>query len=204
MSKTNSSLLFIIPGFFYIEDYQKLLYYNDIPLGTIQLSSFLKERVKLLTNIVDLRIEGEKETDLSVPEPNEEKFKEVLLKVLEQNNIEDFHNIGINCYTSFQFLYTDLIANIIKKEFPEKNIIVGGYHPTGVPEDFTYKDSPYDFVIRGEAELILLDLFKSSKLLKNQINHKTQILNSDILIDVNSYPFQITRLEIIKINISVS
>ena len=154
MAPNNSNLFLIIPGFFYIEDYQKLLYYTDIPLGTIQLSSFLKEKANVITNIVDLRIEGEKEKDLGAPEPIEEKFKKSLLRVLEQNDIQDFQNIGINCYTSFQYLYTDLIANILRKEFPKINIIVGGYHPTAVPEDFSYKNSPYDFIIRGEAESV--------------------------------------------------
>ena len=189
MHDNNSNLLFIIPGFFFIEKYQRLLYYNDIPLGTLQLSAFLKEKLKVIANIIDLRVESENDSDLAFKKGNEDQFKKTFLKVLERNNIQDFQNIGINCYTSFQFLYTDFIANIIRKEFPTKNIIVGGYHPTGVPEDFTYKNSPYDFVIRGEAETTLLELFRSNKLQKNPINHETQIITSNILIDVDSLPF---------------
>ena len=190
MSRPNSSLLFIIPGFFYIEEYQKLLYYNDIPLGTIQLSSFLKERVKVITNIIDLRVEGEKKKDLGDTIPKEDNFKKAFLKVLEKNNIQDYKNIGINCYTSFQYFSTDLIAKILRNEFPKVNIIVGGYHPTGVPKDFTYKNSPYDVIIRGEAETGLLNLFTSNKL--NNIEKNKQeslILDSDIIVDVNSLPF---------------
>ncbi|TFG19287.1 MAG: B12-binding domain-containing radical SAM protein [Promethearchaeota archaeon] len=190
MHNNNSNLLFIIPGFFFIEEYQKLLYYNDIPLGTIQLSSFLKELVKVITNIIDLRVEGEKEKELGVAKPKEDNFKKAFLKILEKNNIQDYNNIGINCYTSFQYFYTDLIAKILRKEFPKVNIIVGGYHPTGVPEDFTYKNSPYDVIIRGEAEMVLLNLLNSNKL--NKIEKKKQeplILSSDILTDINSLPF---------------
>ncbi|GAH08406.1 unnamed protein product, partial [marine sediment metagenome] len=70
------------------------------------------------------------------------------------------------------------------------NIIVGGYHPTAIPEDFAYINSPYDFIIRGEAESVLLDLYKSNKLTTiKKNNHKPLILNSDILVDVNSLPF---------------
>ncbi|MFX1257199.1 MAG: B12-binding domain-containing radical SAM protein [Promethearchaeota archaeon] len=189
MSKNNKNLLFIIPGFFYIEDYQKLLYFNDIPLGTLQLSSLLKERKKIKTNIIDMRVEGEKNVKLAKNDFNEDRFKDAFLKVLELNNIQEYQNIGINCYTSYQFLYTDSIAKILKDEFPNVNIIVGGYHPTGVPDDFIYKNSPYDYIIRGEAESVLLQLLNSNR--TNQINSvsKTKVLNSNNLIDVNTLPF---------------
>jgi len=49
----NQNILFIIPSFFYIEDYQRLLYYNDLPLGVLQLSSFLKERANIETSIIE-------------------------------------------------------------------------------------------------------------------------------------------------------
>ena len=182
MSKNNKNLLFIIPGFFYIKDYQKLLYSNDLPLGTLQLSSFLKERANIETQIVDLRVEQENYPNLAINVPSKpikcflkrillkkkairiqekfDQFKNSFLRCLENNNIQEFNNIGINCYTSYQYLQSDLIAYILKEEFPKINIIVGGYHPTAVPDDFSYRNSPYDYVIRGEAELILLDLFK--------------------------------------------
>ena len=186
MSKNNNNLLFIIPGFFYIEEYQKLLYYNDIPLGTLQLSSFLRERANIKTQIVDLRVEQDKYPNLDIKEPKNDQFKDPLLKCLEKNNIQEFQNIGINCYTSFQYHQTNLIAKILKEEFPKINIIVGGYHPTAVPDDFSYRNSPYDYVIRGEAELILLDLIKSNGLRRSM---KTNIINSDGCVDINSLPF---------------
>ncbi len=186
MLDNGESLLFVIPGFFYIGDYQKLLYYNDIPLGTLQISSYLKNKMKIKTGIIDLRLEQENYPNLAIKEPIREQFKSSLLKCLEKNGIQEFQNIGINCYTSFQYLQTDLIANILKDEFPKKKIIVGGYHPTAIPEDFVYNNSPFDFVIRGEAELILLNLFKSKILKKHR---KTQIINSDGCVDINSLPF---------------
>jgi radical SAM superfamily enzyme YgiQ (UPF0313 family) len=105
---------------------------------------------------------------------------------LEKNNIQEFQNIGINCYTSFQYLQTKSIAEIIKEEFPQKKIIVGGYHPTAVPEDFTYDSSPFDFIIRGEAELPILNLFESNHLGKTI---ETQILNSNGCTNINLLPF---------------
>lgn len=186
MSKNNNNLLFIIPGFFYIEKYQKLLYYNDIPLGTLQISSFLREKANIETQIIDLRVEQDKYPNLAINEPHKDQFKDFLLKCLENNHLQEFQTIGINCYTSYQYLQTDLIATILRQEFPKKNIIVGGYHPTAVPEDFAYKDSPFDFIIRGEAELILLNLFRSGNLKKR---NETHIMSSNGCIDINSLPF---------------
>jgi len=189
MNENNSNLLFIIPGFLYIGEYQKSLYHNSIPLSTLQLSSLLKERQEIKTQIIDLRFESEIDSNLEGESSETDKFKDPFIKVLENSNIQDFNNIGINCYTSYQFLYTDLISRIIKEEFSNINIILGGYHPTAVPEDFAYQGAPYDFIIRGEADTILLDLFDSKILNKVNSHRKPQILKSEKLIDINSLPF---------------
>ena len=188
MSESKPNFLFIIPNFFYIEEYQKLLYHNDIPLGTLQLSSLLKEKAGVQTGIIDFRRESEKYNDLDNEFPNKDRFRDAVINVLENNEVHEYSNIGINCYTSFQYLYTDSIAKIIKGEYPNKTIIVGGYHPSAVPEDFTYKDSPFDIVVKGEADAILLDLFISkSRITKN--SSETRVLESNNLIDVNILPF---------------
>ena len=186
MDSSKKNILLIIPGFFFLEEYQRLLYYNDIPLGTLQISSFLKEKVNVKTAILDLRVEGEKNRDLT---ENTSKFKEAFLNLLDKYEVQNFQNIGINCYTSFQFLYTERIAKIIKEKYPYINIIVGGYHPSGVPEDFCYKNSPFNYIVRGEAENVLLDLFNSNALDKVYKGNKPQVLNSENLIDINSLPF---------------
>ena len=59
MSENKTNLLFIIPDFFYIGAYQKLLYHNDVPIGTLQLSSLLKEKSGIQTDIIDFRKESE-------------------------------------------------------------------------------------------------------------------------------------------------
>lgn len=188
MIESKPNLLFIIPNFFYIEDYQKLLYHNDIPLGTLQLSSLLKEKAGVQTDIIDFRRENETYSELNAENPHNDGFRDAVINVLEKNEVQEYQNIGINCYTSFQYLSTDSIAKIIKKEFPNINIIVGGYHPSAVPEDFIYKDSPFDIVVKGEADEIMLDLFNSkSNIIKK--SSETRVLESNILIDVNILPF---------------
>jgi len=188
MSESKPNLLFIIPSFFYIEEYQKLLYHNDIPLGTLQLSSLLKEQAGVQTNIIDFRRESEHFRDLEIEHNNNDKFRNAVIRVLEKHNVQEYQNVGINCYTSFQYLYTNSIAKVIKEEFPNINIIVGGYHPSAVPEDFARKDSPFNIIVKGEADAILLDLFKSKSIFEKK-SSKSIILESSDLIDVNILPF---------------
>lgn len=188
MKVKNSSILFIIPDFFFIDDYQRKIYCNDIPIGTLQLLSYLKKELKIKTGIIDLRVERENDSKLRIDTPDDDKLKDTFLKILELNDIQEFQNIGINCYTSFQYLYVDSLATIIKHEFLDKNIIVGGYHPTAVPKDFTYQNAPYDFILRGESETLLHNLFSYEKLSKRAHMKKPRILTPDTLIDVNNLP----------------
>jgi radical SAM superfamily enzyme YgiQ (UPF0313 family) len=69
---------------------------------------------------------------------------------------------------------------------------VGGYHPTAVPKDFTFKGSPIDYIIRGEAENVLLEIVrnKDKKMIKKS-NRKPlrKVLTSKTSIDLNNLPF---------------
>ncbi|MHA1149655.1 MAG: B12-binding domain-containing radical SAM protein [Promethearchaeota archaeon] len=183
MKELNKNLLFIIPGFFYIEPYQKILYYHDFPLSTLQLSSYLRQEQDINTDIIDLRLEEEKYKNLS---QNSDLFEDHFNKVLEKYNVQNFNYIGINCYTSFQFAQTEKISKILKENYPALKIIVGGYHPTAIPEDFNYKNAPYDYIIRGEAEIPLKYILNSTSILRdcNPI-----ILDSNESMDINELPF---------------
>ncbi len=188
MTENKSNLLFIIPGFFYIENYQKLLYYNDIPYGTIQLSALLKERENVSTQIIDLRVEEEKNNQFSIDKIRKCHFEKVFLKILEDKNIQEFNAVGINCYTSAQYHQTMLIGKILRKNFPKLTILVGGYHPTAVPEDFLGRASKFDYVIKGEADKLLIDLFHANKLNKRRKRNKAELLISNTFIDINKLP----------------
>ncbi|MHA1803464.1 MAG: B12-binding domain-containing radical SAM protein [Promethearchaeota archaeon] len=191
MLKNKLNILFLIPGFFYIEEYQRKLYHNDIPLGTLQISSYLKQRGPFKTDIIDLRVESEKEEKLSGNDISPQEFERTFLRIMENNNVQEQDVIGVNCYTSFQYLQTGLIGEIIKKHFPNVIMVVGGYHPSAVPEDFANENSPFDHVIQGEAELpmerILNRLLNKDLSLPREKN--TTIITSRELIDVNTLPF---------------
>ena len=63
-----------------------------------------------------------------------------------------FHCIGISCYSSFDYLSVMQLGALIKSCFPDVPLIVGGYHPSAVPQDFVDGDTPFDAVIAGEGE----------------------------------------------------
>jgi radical SAM superfamily enzyme YgiQ (UPF0313 family) len=48
-----------------------------------------------------------------------------------------------------------LVARIFREMYPDKLIVVGGYHPTAIPHDFETPDNLIDYVIRGEGEYAL-------------------------------------------------
>ena len=67
-----------------------------------------------------MRLEEENNKKLDINNIDINKFKRFCLKIFESNNIQEFQNIGINCYTSYQYQQTLIIANLIKKEFPNR------------------------------------------------------------------------------------
>ena len=187
MTESKPNILFIVPGFFYIQNYHKMLYYNEIPLGTLQLSAFLKEKAGVQTNIVDLRRESLSIQDSDLVLPNNNNFIDSIVNLFERSNHFEYQNIGIDCYTSSQYLFTDSIAHIIKENAPNINILVFGHHPSVVPEDFDYKNSPYDYIIQGEPENVFLRLFETNKL-KKSIQNPMTIFSNEI-VDLNQLPF---------------
>jgi len=67
--------------------------------------------------------------------------------------------IGITCVTALVHSTIE-VARIIKKEFPEKMIIVGGIHPTVRPQDFLVEKS-IDYVALGEGEITMYEFVRA-------------------------------------------
>ncbi|MEX2726258.1 MAG: radical SAM protein [Candidatus Sigynarchaeum springense] len=68
-----------------------------------------------------------------------------------------FGYVGITCY-SCHYLTSIAIARIVKKINKDIVIIIGGFHPTTCPDDFTFPGSPIDYVVRGEGEISLYQI----------------------------------------------
>ncbi len=66
--------------------------------------------------------------------------------------------IGITIMFSEEWPHVRDYINKIRQAFPEQTIIVGGEHPTAMPE-YTLRDCPtIDYLVTGEGELTLLEL----------------------------------------------
>lgn len=189
MTNSRSDLMFIVPSLFYIEEYQKIMEYNDLPVNVLQISSLLRERLNIKIGIIDLRMEEERYNGLSVESPKFENFQKNLVDVLENNNIQEFDNLCLFIDSSYQYLQSQFIARFLKENFPHKNIIAAGSHPTTVPNDFNCTISPYDIIITGEMEYPFLDLFKSNLLNLTQKRNKYVHIKSSELFPINALPF---------------
>ena len=70
----------------------------------------------------------------------------------------DCQALGISLMFSQEWVHHRKLINAIKEKYPDIAIIVGGEHPTAMPE-YVLRDCPsIDFLIAGEGELTLLEL----------------------------------------------
>lgn len=59
--------------------------------------------------------------------------------------------IGVSCMFSYQWITLRQLINSIRGRFPHIPIIIGGEHPTGMPEE-VLRTSQVDYVVQGEGE----------------------------------------------------
>ncbi|MFH1459871.1 MAG: radical SAM protein [Candidatus Omnitrophota bacterium] len=89
------------------------------------------------------------------------------------NVIDDIHNkmitefkktktkiVGISCYTP-EYFEVVKIAKAIKEIDSSVKVIVGGIHPTFLPEDFFDEETGVDICVLGEGELTTYELCKN-------------------------------------------
>ena len=89
---------------------------------------------------------------------NKEALNDLKKKALERVMSIDADYLGISCWSSLNYLSSKFFAEEIKKIKPRMPIIVGGYHPTVMPDDFTYDGSPFDYVVQGSVNEIVQTL----------------------------------------------
>ncbi len=69
--------------------------------------------------------------------------------------------LAISCWTSLSFQSSIVVARIFREMYPDRLIVVGGYHPTALPQDFISPDSLFDYVILGEGEFALEEIARA-------------------------------------------
>ena len=145
-------------------------------ISFIRISNYLKAHKSELNKeyeekFVDLRYE-----DLPKYYPeNLEQYRQQLKGFFRKRfKSYDFNLVAISCYTSFNYLNGVEIAFFIKKFInPQCKIVVGGFHPSVRPNDFSCKSfpqyfydfyprdlNPFDFLIKDEGEINFFELIK--------------------------------------------
>jgi radical SAM superfamily enzyme YgiQ (UPF0313 family) len=97
--------------------------------------------------------------EITIGRPNSDiQIKRFRRKVTEYFKKTDFDILGLSCWTSLSYKATLTVAQICRELYPDKLIVVGGYHPTARPNEFRTEDNAVDYVIRGEGEHTLKEL----------------------------------------------
>jgi radical SAM superfamily enzyme YgiQ (UPF0313 family) len=62
------------------------------------------------------------------------------------------------------------LAQLLKEKYPDSTVILGGYHPTALPEE-ALSIKAVDFVVRGEGERSLVELYRALRSNENDFSH---------------------------------
>lgn len=118
--------------------------YATFPTGLGFLAAFLREKNKAAVRIHDEQILPLNEEMLKI------KIDELVLPI-----------IGISCLTVTAKRAFEL-SRQIKKQAPKALVVLGGVHPTALPEE-TLLRSAADIVVRGEGEKTLSEIYEAVK-----------------------------------------
>lgn len=161
---------------------------------TIKIKPHLVYLYSVLSDFFDVKIlDLEAEFRIPLKESEVLDFKKKASSLILEH---DFDILAISCYTSANYISSVYFAKKIKERFPNKLIIVGGYHPSHVPSDFIYNNSPFDHVISGEIENWIDWFIKSEKsVMKNKYGSKLINSNKDNNIKTTVVPNKIPYYE---------
>lgn len=134
-----NKVLFIIPPTFDFGDFVA-----SSPTNVATIATYLKQ-LNYEVKIIDAGV-------------HKIKFEEIVKMVKEyQPDV-----VAIGCNFSTLHNPSRLLASMIKRDYKNVPILVGGNHATAVPE-MILRDSSIDFVVIGEAEVVMLDLLDAIK-----------------------------------------
>jgi len=141
--KTSPSILILYPSCFYYPVWMERV---EIKTSQLWLSSYLNRFFPV--TYADFEIEiGRPNSPTQV-----KRFERKARRFLENH---DFDILAISCWTSLSYLATLTTARICRELYPDKLIVVGGYHPSARPEEFITDDNTIDYIITREGELAL-------------------------------------------------
>lgn len=91
----------------------------------------------------------------------DEEIVDITAPVLREavQGLEKPYVFGIHCLTAHVGRGYQ-IARLIKTEFPNSTVVLGGLHPTALPDE-PLKTGYVDYVVRGEGEMVMLQLYRA-------------------------------------------
>ncbi len=69
--------------------------------------------------------------------------------------------VALSCYSSYDYLKVMALGALLRPYTKGAWFVVGGYHASARPNDFTGDGSAFDYVVVGEGEQALVDLVQS-------------------------------------------
>ena len=153
---------------------------TSFPTGLFYIGSFLSQQLKEYEiELINLP------TQVGIP-LSEKGLNEYIEKSTSLLESKDFDYVGISCWTSNLFLSTLLTARIIKGINKDAIVVVGGYHPSVLPTDFQFENTPVDYIIVGEGELPLQKVILEGKIQETPVIIKNEeSLNLDFYSSLN-------------------
>lgn len=115
----------------------------DLKTSLLVLGSYLSRRYPVEYMDFEIAV-GRPETRIQV-----KRFER---RVREYFESHPFDVLGLSCWTSMSYRATLTVAGIFRELYPDKLIVVGGYHPTALPDEFRTPEQLFDYVVCGEGE----------------------------------------------------
>ena len=147
--------------------------------------------------VLDLQVE--------LGNPKVDAVEEYLRRAEELLGQREFDLLAVSCWSSLEYLASVELAGRVRAAEPSVPIVVGGYHPTALPDDFLGTAAPFDVVVRGEGELALVELAKSPSLVAGGRQHVVDgapLPLDEPIVDFEGYPYESAALQGIDLYLS--
>ncbi|MFX1238145.1 MAG: B12-binding domain-containing radical SAM protein [Promethearchaeota archaeon] len=160
---------------------------NEILIWELYLENYLKSKLPHLNyELLYLPVEHALGNITINSYVEKEKFYDQMLQLISKLKFEPDERtmVALSGTTSEHFLPSKLICEFFQNHFPESIIVFGGAHASARPYDFSYSNSPVDYVVIGEGEIIMYELIKNSAKKKDL----PLIMKSNKLPELDSLP----------------
>lgn len=144
--KKTPTILLAYPSSFHSAGWAARL---DIKTSQLLLASYLARFYPVICADFEIEI-GSPVTAMQI-----KRFERKVKKYLAEH---EFDILALSCWTSLSYLSTLTVARICRELYPQKLIVVGGYHPSALPQDFILEENLIDYIILGEGENALKEI----------------------------------------------